>query len=155
MQVPLLLIILWPPTSPMLEGLSRCRLSTASTETGRSGTESLIFTLRWSFQTHSQRVTAKLQHKPWTSGNTTLTVPSRWSLWAERFRNWVYILFFSHQVGSREKEDKYKLYEHYRAKNTPKLDLKHRHMCHKTSVWTSRKEDKTYKSKERSKERSN
>lgn len=140
--------ILWPPTIPVLEeGPSHCRYSTARAETWRPGRQSLSFSLGWSFQTGSQRVNVKLQHKPPTSGNTALTVSSWWFLPAEKFRNWVYILFYSHHMASKGREDKHRLYEHYRAKNAPKLDLKHRRIHHRMPVWTSSKEER-HKSKE-------
>lgn len=38
------------------------------------------------------------------------------------------VLFLSPHVEGNVREDKHKLYEHYRGKNAPKRDLKHRHL---------------------------
>lgn len=38
------------------------------------------------------------------------------------------LLFFSFHVEGKVREDKHRLYEHYRGKNAPKCDLKHRHL---------------------------
>lgn len=117
---------LWQPSIPMLEGgPSHC---TARAETGRWGRVSQA-SLWWRFQTHPGRVTVKLQQKPWAWGDTTHLHRAQLVMIISREpRNWVYYCFPPLMWKATCGRIKHKWYKHYRGKNAPECDVKHRYL---------------------------